>query len=90
MDAVLAAQLGSTPQELGDIREIRADLKDLRRLVEALTGMIEGLPANRQDGNPEQQVTSMEDQPPAEDTAEPGTGGDQDVLETAESTPSGS
>lgn len=48
-------------QELGEIREIRADLRDLHRLVETLTGMIEGLPASRQDGNPEQAVTAEED-----------------------------
>lgn len=88
LDAVLAAKLESMAQELGEIREIRADLRVLRRLVEALTDMIEALPANRQDSNPKRKATSEEDQPPVEDATEPGTVGDHDVLETAESTPS--
>ena len=46
-------------QELGQIRETRGELKGLRRLVEALTGMVEGLVANQrvQIGGPEQEAT---------------------------------
>lgn len=87
MDAVLAAKLESMAQELGEIREIRADLRVLRKLVEALTDMIEALAANRQDTNPKRKATSEVDQPPVEDAAEAGTAGDHHVLETAESTP---
>jgi hypothetical protein len=90
VDAGLAAQLESMTQELGQIRETRSELKDLRRLVEVLTGMVEGLVANRrvQIGGPEQEVTSAEHRAPAQDAAEPHAADNQRVLERAESTPS--
>ena len=47
MDAGLAGQLESMTQELGQIRETCSGLKDLRRLVEALTVMVEGRVANQ-------------------------------------------
>jgi hypothetical protein len=47
IDPVLGAQLESMAQELGQIPEILTELKDLRRLVDALTGMVEGLVANQ-------------------------------------------
>ena len=58
IDPVLAAQFESMAQELGQIPEIRTELKDLRRLVDALTGMVEGLVANQraQGGDPEPEV----------------------------------
>ena len=46
VDAVLAAQLESMVQELGQLRETRTERKNLRRLIEALTGKVEGLVAN--------------------------------------------
>jgi hypothetical protein len=60
-------------------------------LVEALTGMVEGLVANlhAQDGDPEPEVTSEEHRASAEDADESDTADDQRVPETAESTPSG-
>jgi hypothetical protein len=90
MDAVLAAQFESTAQELGQIRELRTELNDLRMLVEALSRMVEGLLANKraQDGDPEPEVTSEEHPASAEDADEPDTPDDQRVPETADSTPS--
>jgi hypothetical protein len=90
-DAVLAAQLESMAQELRQIRETRAELKDLRRLVEALTGMVEGLVANQrvQSGVPGQEVTSEAHRAPAKHADEPKTGNDQPPLEPQGSEPSG-
>ena len=90
IDAVLAAQFESMAQELGQIPEIRTELKDLRRLVDALTGMVEGLVANQraQGGDPEPEVTSKEQCDSAAGADEPDTADDQRVPETAESAPS--
>jgi uncharacterized membrane protein YccC len=86
MDAVLAAQLETMAQEFG---EIRAELKDLRGLVEALTSMVEGLMATQrlQAPKPEQEVTSEEHQGRVEDVGRPDVADDQDILEMAESLP---
>jgi hypothetical protein len=90
VDAVLAGQLESVAHELGQLRETRAELKDLRRLIEALTGMVEGLVADQrvQGGPSEQDVTSEEHRAPAKDADEPDTADDQRGLEPAESAPS--
>jgi hypothetical protein len=90
MDAGLAAQFESVAQELGQIGELRTELKDVRMLVEALTGMVEGLVANQraQNVDPAPEVTSEEHGASAEDADEPDTADDQRVPETAESTPS--
>jgi hypothetical protein len=91
MDAVLTARLETMAQELGEIREIRADLKGLRGLVEALTSIVEGLAATTQrlpGSRPEQEITSEMHRATQEDAAEPDTAGDQQVLEMEESLPS--
>ena len=90
MDAVLAAQFEAMAQEFGQIRELRTELHDLRMLVEALTGMVEGLVANQraQDADPAREVTSEEHGASAEDADESDSDDDQRVPETAEPTPS--
>lgn len=90
MDAGLSAQLESIAQELGQIRELRAELTDLRMRVEALTGMVESLLANQraQAGDPGPDVTSEAHRASAENADEPATAGDQRVTEMAGSTPS--
>ena len=90
MDAGLAAQFESMAQELGQIGELRTELKDVRMLVEALTGLVEGLVANQraQDADPAPEVTSEERGASAEDADESDTADDQRVPETAEPTPS--
>jgi hypothetical protein len=90
MDAVLAAQFEAMAQEFGQIRELRAELHDLRMLVEALTGMVEGLVANHRtsDGDRELEVTTSEEhRASAMDDDEPGPADDQRMPETAEPTP---
>jgi hypothetical protein len=90
MDAVLAAQFEAMAQEFGQIRELRTELHDLRMLVEALTGMVEGLVANRRtgDGNREPEVTALEEhRASAMDDDEPDPADDQRMPETAEPTP---
>jgi hypothetical protein len=59
-------------------------------LVEALTGMVEGLVANQraQDADPAPEVISEERGASAEDADESDSADDQRVPETAESTPS--
>jgi hypothetical protein len=81
IDPVLGAQLESMAQEMGQIPQIRTELKDLRRLVDALTGMVEGLVAN-------QRAQGGEHRASAEGADEPDTADDQRVPETAESAPS--
>jgi hypothetical protein len=90
MDPVLAAQFESMARELRQIPEIRTELKDLRRLVEALTGMVEGLVANQRakDGDPKPEVTSEGHRVSAKDADESDIAGDQRAPETAEATPS--
>jgi hypothetical protein len=63
MDAGLTARLGSMAQELGQIRKICNELRDVRRLVETLTGMVEGLVANQrvQIGGLEQEAKATAD-----------------------------
>jgi hypothetical protein len=90
MDAVLAAQFEAMAQEFGQIRELRTDLHDLRMLVEALTGMVEGLVANHRtsDGDRAPAVTTAEaHRASARDDDEPDPADDQRMLETAEPTP---
>lgn len=86
----IAAQIETLAQELGEIREIRAELKDLRGLIEVLTSMVAGLMATERphDDNPEREVMSEEHQAPVEDAVEPDTTGDLNIPETAESMPS--
>lgn len=89
MDAGLTAQLEAMAHGLGQIDEARAELKDLRRLIEVLTGMVEGLVANqRASGDePEQELTS--EAPPASAKAEEtGAADDHPARELAESSPS--
>ena len=90
MDAGLAVQFEFMAQELGQIGELRTELKDVRMLVEALTGLVEGLVANQraQDADPAPEVTSEERGASAEDADESDTADDQRVPETAEPTPS--
>ena len=90
VDAGLAGQLESMTQELGQIRETCSELKDLRRLVETLTGMVEGLVASQrvQIGSPEQEVTSAEHRSTAQDAEEPDAADDRLALEPPEPTPS--
>jgi hypothetical protein len=90
MDAGLAVQFEFMAQELGQIGEFRTELKDVRMLVEALTGMVEGLVANQraQDADPAPEVISEEHGASAEDADEADTADDQRVPETAEPTPS--
>jgi hypothetical protein len=90
MDPTIAAQIETLAQDLAEIREIRAELKDLRGLIEVLTSMVAGLMATQppQDDNPEQEVMSEEHQPPVEDAVEPDATGDLHIPETAESMPS--
>jgi len=90
VDAALAAQIQSMAQEVGQIPEVRTELKDLRKLVEALTGMVEGLVANHrtQGGDPGLEVTPEKHRAPSDDADESETADDQGVPETAESTPS--
>jgi hypothetical protein len=66
---------------------LRADPRG--RLVETLTGMVEGLVANQrvQTSGSEQEVTS-EKHAPAEAAGEPDTADDQQELESADSMPS--
>jgi hypothetical protein len=90
MDAVLAAQFAAMAQEFGQIRELRTELHDLRVLVEALTGMAEGLMANHRtsDGDREPEVTTAEaHHASARDDDEPDPADDQRMPETAEPTP---
>jgi hypothetical protein len=90
MDAVLAAQFESMAEELGQIGELRTELKDVRMLVEALTGMVEGLVANQraQDADPAPEMISEEHGASAEDADASDTADVQGVPETAEPTPS--
>ena len=90
MDAGLAVQFEFMAQELGQIGDLRTELTDVRRLVEALTGMVEGLVANQraQDADPAPEVTTEEHRASAENADEPDTADDQRVPETAEPTPS--
>ena len=75
---------------MGQIPEVRTELKDLRRLVEELAGMVEGLIASQraQGGDPGSEVTPEKHRALAEDADESDTADDQGVRETAESTPS--
>ena len=90
VDAALAAQIETMALEVGQIPEVRTELKDLRRLVEELTGMVERLVANQraQGGDPGPEAAPGKHRPLAEDTDESDTADDQGVPETAESTPS--
>jgi hypothetical protein len=90
VDAALAAQIETMAQEVGQIPGVRTDLRDLRRLVEELAGMVEGLIANQraQGGDPWPEVTPEKHRALAEDADESDTADDQGVPETAESTPS--
>jgi hypothetical protein len=90
MDAVLAAQFEAMAQEFGQIRELRTELHDLRMLVEALTGMVEGLVANHRisDGDRKPEVTTAEaHRASAMDADEPAPADDQHMPETAEPAP---
>ena len=90
IDPVLGAQLESMAQELGQIPEILTELKDLRRLVDALTGMVEGLVANHRTSNGDRvpEVTTAEaHRASAMDADEPAPADDQHMPETAEPTP---
>jgi hypothetical protein len=89
IDAALAAQIEAMAQQVGQIPEVRAELKELRRLVEALTGTVEGLIATQrtQSGNPEPEVKSERHGDSAKDADESDTVNDHGVPETAESTP---
>lgn len=88
MDAVLAAQFEAMAQELGQIRELRTELNDVRMLVQALTEMVEGLVANQraQDADPEPAFAAEERHAAAADAGEPDTADDHHGPETAEST----
>ena len=89
-DAGRAVQFEVMAQELGQIGDLRTELTDVRRRVEALTGMVEGLVANQraQDADPVLEVTSEGHGASAEDADESDTADDQRVPETAEPTPS--
>jgi hypothetical protein len=89
IDAVLAAQFAAMAREFGQIRELLTELHDLRMLVEALTGMVEGLVANHRtsDGDRAPEATTAEaHRASAQDADAPNTAGDQRVPETAEPT----
>jgi len=88
IDAALAAQIEAMAQEVGQIHEVRTELKDLRRLVETLTGMVEGLVATQrtQTGDPEPEATSEKHRDSAKGVDESDTADDQGVPETPEST----
>jgi len=90
VDAGLTARLESMAQELAQIRDTCNELRDVRRLVETLTGMVEALVANQrvQTSGSEQEVTSEEHHAPAEAAGEPDTADDQQELESADSMPS--
>ena len=90
MDAVLAAQFEAMAREFGQIRELRTELHDLHVLVEALTGMVEGLVAHHRtsDGDRAPEVTTAEaHRASARDADDPDPADDPRMPETAEPTP---